>query len=142
MKLFARVSPFLQKETTVTMTKLKAVKSVKNTNSQVAKLDRNSLSGSDSEHSKDPVPTVCSVNKSQVRAGVDAFLEYLKKKDEDKVELFDEEEAIFLQITAIKVPKCPSRQLRLSLCHSLATDSSEICLIVPDVGKPKEVILQ
>lgn len=82
-------------------------------------------------------PAVANVDIDQVKAGVGAFFKYLEKTAESK--LFDEEEAIFLQVAAVKVPKCPSRQIRLSLCHSLVSDSSEVCLIVPDVGMPKEV---
>lgn len=52
---------------------------------------------------------------------------------ETKKQLFDDEQPIFLQITCIKIPVCPERILRIPLKHSLLTESSEICLIVPDV---------
>lgn len=54
---------------------------------------------------------------------------HLKKTNE----LFDDEQPVFLQITCIKIPVCPERILRIPLKHSLLTDSSDICLIVPDV---------
>lgn len=57
---------------------------------------------------------------------------------EQKNSLFRDEQPVFLQFCVIKIPSCPRRILRIPLKHSLLTESSEVCLILPDPpGLPK-----
>ncbi|KAF5270193.1 hypothetical protein FQR65_LT05673 [Abscondita terminalis] len=77
------------------------------------------------------------VDDDQVTRGVMALYKLLKK-NEKKVELFDEDLPIFLQVVCVKVPQCPIRYLRFHLNNSLVTKSSEICLIVADEAKRRD----
>ncbi|KAF2898166.1 hypothetical protein ILUMI_08007 [Ignelater luminosus] len=79
-----------------------------------------------------------SIDRDQIRDGVKALFEYILKSSESKTELLDDDQPIFLQITAIKIPNTPNRQIRLLLKHSLLSEESEICLIVQDIGNPKD----
>lgn len=73
------------------------------------------------------------IETNTIKSGFVAVQKLLEEESNKHSRLFEEEQAIFLQITAIKIPKCPTRIARLPLKHSLFSDSSEICLIVPDV---------
>lgn len=78
------------------------------------------------------------IDKDQIRSGVKALFECILKDSKNKNELFEDEKSIFLQITAVKIPNAPIRQIRLSLKHSLLSEESDICLIVKDIGNPKD----
>lgn len=84
------------------------------------------------------VPKSLNTNNEQIKAGIGALFKYVEKTSEGQTELFAEEQPLFLQVIAVKVPKVPSRQIRFTLLYSLHSDSGEICLIVPDIAKGKE----
>lgn len=73
------------------------------------------------------------VQANTVESAFQSVIKLIKLDNEKKNMLFEDEQPIFLQICAMKVPKCPKRILRIPLKHSLYGESSEVCLIVPDL---------
>lgn len=73
------------------------------------------------------------VEANTIESAFQSVVKLIKLETEKKNMLFEDEQPIFLQICAMKVPKCPRRILRIPLKHSLYNESSEICLIAPDV---------
>ncbi|XP_047001102.1 ribosomal L1 domain-containing protein 1-like [Schistocerca americana] len=50
--------------------------------------------------------------------------------------LFESEaESVHMQINSIRIPRTPTRRIRFSLPHPLVTETSDICLFVPDLKK-------
>lgn len=69
-----------------------------------------------------------------IKSAFKAVKQLLEDEANKHSRLFQEEQQpIFLQITCVKIPKCPDRIARLPLQHSLYSDSSEICFIASDV---------
>uniref|UniRef100_A0A182QI45 Uncharacterized protein n=1 Tax=Anopheles farauti TaxID=69004 RepID=A0A182QI45_9DIPT len=62
-----------------------------------------------------------------------------KKVAEGKDNLFGGEMVYGLQITAVKMPKVPLRNNRISLPHSLVHKDDEVCLIVKDQVRGRKV---
>uniref|UniRef100_A0A182NKQ6 Uncharacterized protein n=1 Tax=Anopheles dirus TaxID=7168 RepID=A0A182NKQ6_9DIPT len=62
-----------------------------------------------------------------------------KQVSEGADKLFGGEMLYGLQITAVKVPKCPYRNRRITLPHSLVHEDDEICLIVKDLIRGRKV---
>jgi len=56
-----------------------------------------------------------------------------------KNELWDEATPIHLVITAVKIGVGPKRVVRIALPNSLVTDTTDICLIVPDLVRGRNV---
>lgn len=73
------------------------------------------------------------IQTGTVKSGFEAVQTLLEEEANKHNKLFDDEQPIFLQLTAVKVPKCPTRIARLPLKFSLFAKTNDICLIVPDV---------
>lgn len=76
------------------------------------------------------------VDLEQVKLAIEGLF---KLSDEQPKKLLEEEYPILLQVTAVKIPNCPSRIIRLPLKHNLLTDTSEVCLIVSDLKRGRRV---
>lgn len=73
------------------------------------------------------------IEGSTVETAFEAVDKLLKEESEKHNKLFDDQQPIFLQITSMKIPKCPPRIARFPLKHSLYSKFSDICFIVPDI---------
>lgn len=76
-------------------------------------------------------------NDNLVKLAIEGLFKLTKETVNKK--LFEEEYPILLQVTLIKIPNCADRIIRLPLNNSLVTDSTEVCLIVPDLKKGRRV---
>ncbi|XP_051175915.1 ribosomal L1 domain-containing protein CG13096-like [Leptopilina boulardi] len=73
---------------------------------------------------------------NQVKKGVTAILKLANAEaTSEKSLMADEKLPIFLQVCCIKIPKTPSRQLRMLLPHSLVSPDDDVALIVKDLKK-------
>lgn len=87
-------------------------------------------------------PTANSVDRKKINEFlVNLAIEGLFKLTKETVskKLFDDDYPILLQVTVIKIPSCADRVIRLPLQKSLLTDTSEVCLIVPDLKRGRKV---
>uniref|UniRef100_A0A2S2QGF6 Ribosomal L1 domain-containing protein 1 n=1 Tax=Sipha flava TaxID=143950 RepID=A0A2S2QGF6_9HEMI len=76
----------------------------------------------------------------KVEAAVKGLFMLLKNQStQSKTELWDEPTPIHLVITAVKMGVGPKRVLRIALPNSLITDTTDICLIVPDLIRGRNV---
>ncbi|XP_065214727.1 ribosomal L1 domain-containing protein 1-like [Planococcus citri] len=76
----------------------------------------------------------------KVKEGVGALLDILNKQDEAKSKnILDDTTPVFLQIDFVKIPKIQRRIVRIPLEHSLLTDTSDVCLIVSDLIRGRNV---
>ncbi|XP_053665394.1 ribosomal L1 domain-containing protein CG13096 [Anopheles marshallii] len=64
---------------------------------------------------------------------------FRKKGDEKGNKLFGDDLKYNLQIISVKVPRCPSRNCRIILPHPLLRQEDDICLIVKDAIRGREV---
>uniref|UniRef100_A0A182YMN9 Uncharacterized protein n=1 Tax=Anopheles stephensi TaxID=30069 RepID=A0A182YMN9_ANOST len=66
--------------------------------------------------------------------------EIIRNKVDDKgKKLFGDDLKYSLQIVSVKVPRCPVRNSRLSLSHPLLRAEDEVCLIVKDLVRGRDV---
>lgn len=84
----------------------------------------------DSETSKELSP-------DKVQKAVEITFNLIEKTS--NTTLLDDEIAITLQITCIKIPKCPLRTVRYPIPNSLVNDSTDICFIVADLKRGRKV---
>ncbi|XP_063972790.1 ribosomal L1 domain-containing protein CG13096 [Diachasmimorpha longicaudata] len=76
------------------------------------------------------------LTEAHVEKCVQTVLQLAKKSKEGKKSLLPEEEnAIFLQVNCIKIPKTPRRQLRVFLPHMMVGPTDDVALFVPDLEK-------
>ncbi|XP_048511265.1 ribosomal L1 domain-containing protein CG13096 [Athalia rosae] len=81
-------------------------------------------------------PKNASLDEEQVAKGIAAVLKLAELQTGSKKKLFDEEpQPIFLQVSCIKVPKVPRRQLRILLPNTLVRDNDDVVLFVKDLRK-------
>ncbi|XP_026468784.1 ribosomal L1 domain-containing protein CG13096-like [Ctenocephalides felis] len=74
---------------------------------------------------------------NKVKKAVEATFELITKSE--NTTLLDDEVPMLLQISCIKIPKCPLRTVRYTLPHSLVNDNTEICLIVLDLKRGRKI---
>lgn len=81
------------------------------------------------------------IEENAVRSAFQGVQKLLEEAAKQHKKLFEDDQPIFLQITSVKVPKCPPRVARLSLKHSLFTNGGDVCFIAVDIPKiePEEV---
>lgn len=79
------------------------------------------------------------IRDSQIEQAVKSVLKLIKLKENNKNgnQLFDDEQAIFAQVVAVKVPKAIPRTLRILLPH-VPQSCDEVCFIVPSLEKAKK----
>uniref|UniRef100_A0A2M4BJJ4 Putative ribosomal l1 domain-containing protein n=1 Tax=Anopheles marajoara TaxID=58244 RepID=A0A2M4BJJ4_9DIPT len=67
-------------------------------------------------------------------------LEELQKRiaKDEKAKLFGDDLRFALQIAAVKVPDCPSRNCRVSLPHPILRKEDDVCLIVKDLERGRK----
>ncbi|XP_011313724.1 ribosomal L1 domain-containing protein CG13096 [Fopius arisanus] len=76
------------------------------------------------------------ITKAHVKKCVKTVLQLAKKpKEGKKILLPEEDNNIFLQVTCIKIPKTPRRQLRVFLPNMMLGPTDEVALFVPDLEK-------
>jgi ribosome biogenesis protein UTP30 len=76
----------------------------------------------------------------KVEAAVNGLFTLIKNGSTlPKNELWDEATPIHLVITAVKMGVGPKRVVRIALPNSLITDTTDICLIVPDLVRGRNV---
>ncbi|XP_050073054.1 ribosomal L1 domain-containing protein CG13096-like [Anopheles maculipalpis] len=68
-----------------------------------------------------------------------AFEIIRSKVDDKEKKLFGDELKYSLQIVSVKVPRCPQRNSRISLPHPLLRAEDDVCLIVKDLVRGREV---
>ncbi|XP_049832569.1 ribosomal L1 domain-containing protein 1-like [Schistocerca gregaria] len=77
------------------------------------------------------------VTTEEVEKAVRALLKLIKvtavKRGRNLFE--SEAESVHMQINSIRIPRTPTRRIRFSLPHPLVTETSDICLFVPDLKK-------
>ncbi|XP_044733250.1 ribosomal L1 domain-containing protein 1 [Chrysoperla carnea] len=80
------------------------------------------------------------IPENQVKSALRGLLALNKKKNSsnNKNSLLNEHGSIFLQIIAIKIPKTPRYFLRIELPHNLLSNTSDVCLFVPDLHKGRK----
>lgn len=89
----------------------------------------------DKKQSSDVIPDL-QLSTSQVKKGVAAILKLATAETTaEKSLMADESSPIFLQVCCIKIPKTPSRQMRMLLPHSLVSPEDDVALIVKDLKK-------
>ncbi|XP_063701125.1 ribosomal L1 domain-containing protein CG13096 [Culicoides brevitarsis] len=76
--------------------------------------------------------------KDAIRAAVIALRKATEEEAKEKKKLFDKDFKYCLQVCATKIPKCPTRLVRLPLPHSLYDDTDDICLVVRDDVRGKQ----
>ncbi|XP_025201960.1 ribosomal L1 domain-containing protein 1-like [Melanaphis sacchari] len=76
----------------------------------------------------------------KVEAAVNGLFTLIKNDSNlPKTELWDEATPIHLVITGVKIGVGPKRVIRIALPNSLITDTTDICLIVPDLVRGRNV---
>ncbi|XP_049539529.1 ribosomal L1 domain-containing protein CG13096-like [Anopheles darlingi] len=67
-------------------------------------------------------------------------LEELQKRiaKDEKAKLFGDDLRFALQIAAVKIPDCPTRNCRLSLPHAVLRKEDDVCLIVKDLERGRK----
>ncbi|XP_060878723.1 ribosomal L1 domain-containing protein 1-like [Metopolophium dirhodum] len=76
----------------------------------------------------------------KVEAAVNGLFTLIKNGSTlPKNELWDEATPIHLVVTAVKMGVGPKRVVRIALPNSLVTDTTDICLIVPDLVRGRNV---
>lgn len=73
------------------------------------------------------------INENTVKSAFYAVQKLLETEAKQHNKLFDDKQAIFLQINSVKVPRCPPRVARLHLKHSLFSNHDDICFIAVDI---------
>lgn len=73
-----------------------------------------------------------------ITTAVIALRKATEEESKSKNKLFAKDFRYCLQICQMKIPKAPSRQVRLDLAHSLYDDTDEVCLFVRDKEKGKK----
>ncbi|XP_054285013.1 ribosomal L1 domain-containing protein 1-like [Macrosteles quadrilineatus] len=80
----------------------------------------------------------CKLKVSKVTPITEGLLKLLNGSSKNsKPEILDVGEPIFLQVECIKIPICPTKQLRFKLPHPLADSSSDVLLITADLKGQK-----
>uniref|UniRef100_A0A2S2NC62 Ribosomal L1 domain-containing protein 1 n=1 Tax=Schizaphis graminum TaxID=13262 RepID=A0A2S2NC62_SCHGA len=76
----------------------------------------------------------------KVEAAVNGLFTLIKNNSNlPKNELWDEATPIHLVVTGVKIGVGPKRVVRIALPNSLITDTTDICLIVPDLVRGRNV---
>uniref|UniRef100_A0A336MCU7 CSON013798 protein n=1 Tax=Culicoides sonorensis TaxID=179676 RepID=A0A336MCU7_CULSO len=76
--------------------------------------------------------------KDAIRTAVIALRKATEEEAKDKKKLFDKDFKYCIQIAATKIPKVPTRTVRLLLPNSLYDDTDDICLFVRDDVRGKQ----
>ncbi|VVC35627.1 Ribosomal protein L1, 3-layer alpha/beta-sandwich,Ribosomal protein L1/ribosomal biogenesis [Cinara cedri] len=77
---------------------------------------------------------------TKVEAAVNALFTMVKDSlNTNKTELWDEATPVHLVVTGVKLGTGPKRIIRIVLPNSLVTDTTDICLIVPDLVRGRNV---
>ncbi|KAE9543037.1 hypothetical protein AGLY_002948 [Aphis glycines] len=77
---------------------------------------------------------------NKVEAAVNGLFTLIKNGSNlPKSELWDEPTPIHLVVTGVKIGVGPKRVVRIALPNSLITDTTDICLIVPDLVRGRNV---
>ncbi|XP_012285949.1 ribosomal L1 domain-containing protein CG13096 [Orussus abietinus] len=76
------------------------------------------------------------LSKSHIIKSIEAVKALTNDQRKSKNALFeDESDAILLQVTCIKIPKTPTRQLRMLLPNSIVSATDDVALFVPDLQR-------
>ncbi|XP_033211190.1 ribosomal L1 domain-containing protein CG13096-like [Belonocnema kinseyi] len=70
-----------------------------------------------------------------VKKSVAAILKLAEDEVSNEVLLAEENSPIFMQVVSMKIPKTPTRQLRLLLPHTLVSPDDDVALIVKDLKR-------
>ncbi|XP_020294823.1 ribosomal L1 domain-containing protein CG13096-like [Pseudomyrmex gracilis] len=89
------------------------------------------------EKSSESDPEEINLSKKQILKCISAIFHLTQEQLKDKNILIEEAQPIFLQVTCVRVPKVPLRQLRILLPYSLVTPTDEVALFVCDLQKGK-----
>ncbi|XP_050432001.1 ribosomal L1 domain-containing protein 1-like [Adelges cooleyi] len=76
---------------------------------------------------------------AKVEEAVKGLFTFVQNGANRKKELWDEATPIHLTITAVKMGVGPKRVVRIALPNSLITETTDICLIVPDLIRGRNV---
>lgn len=79
------------------------------------------------------------LEEANAKKGLAALFKLVTKLEKSSNSLFEENQAIFLQICAIKVGMCPTKIHKIPVSHCIGGEELEVCLITPDVDGKQSI---
>ncbi|EFN87723.1 Ribosomal L1 domain-containing protein 1 [Harpegnathos saltator] len=78
------------------------------------------------------------LSKSHMEQCISAMFHLIEEQVQLKNNLTGEVHPIFMQVTCIRIPKVPRRQMRILLPHSIVTSNDEVALFVCDLERGRK----
>ncbi|XP_018565880.1 ribosomal L1 domain-containing protein 1-like [Anoplophora glabripennis] len=125
----------------VSKKKKSAKKSLNLTKQKVSNVEKNTVKVQDNSIGDNEIDSEqkFGIEAKNIAKAVETIIKLRRENPKIQNQLFDDPIEIYLQVCCHKVPRGPSRIIRIPLPNSLLTPDDEVCLIVPEVKGVKNI---